>query len=36
MNQGNGAPTEQRDITAAEIEEGKFIESMLKDIQDVK
>ena len=35
MNQGNGAPTEQRDLTAAEIEEGKFIEAILVDTEDV-
>ena len=35
MNQGNGAPTEQRALTAAEKEEGKFIESILVDTEDV-
>ncbi|TDE05712.1 KPN_02809 family neutral zinc metallopeptidase [Flavobacterium sandaracinum] len=35
MNQGNSAPTEQRDLTAAEIEEGKFIEAILVDTEDV-
>ncbi|MDI5950548.1 KPN_02809 family neutral zinc metallopeptidase [Flavobacterium yafengii] len=35
MNQGNGAPTEQRALTAQEIEEGKFIESILVDNEDV-
>ncbi|MES2577288.1 MAG: neutral zinc metallopeptidase [Bacteroidota bacterium] len=35
MNQGNGAPTEQRDLTATEIEEGKFIEAILVDTEDV-
>lgn len=35
MNGGNGAPTEQRDLTAAEIEEGKFIEAILVDTEDV-
>ncbi|MDI5888169.1 KPN_02809 family neutral zinc metallopeptidase [Flavobacterium yafengii] len=35
MNQGKSAPTEQRALTAAEIEEGKFIESILVDTEDV-
>ncbi|SFF32373.1 KPN_02809 family neutral zinc metallopeptidase [Flavobacterium xueshanense] len=35
MNQGNGAPTEQRALTATEKEEGKFIESILVDTEDV-
>jgi hypothetical protein len=35
INQGNGAPTEQRDLTAAEIEEGKFIKTILADNEDV-
>jgi predicted metalloprotease len=35
MNQGNSAPTEQRALTAAEIAEGKFIESILVDTEDV-
>ncbi|WP_426092686.1 KPN_02809 family neutral zinc metallopeptidase [Flavobacterium sp. DSR3-2] len=35
MHQGNSAPTEQRDLTAAEIEEGKFIEAILVDTEDV-
>ncbi|RYJ52405.1 metalloprotease [Flavobacterium petrolei] len=35
MNQGNSAPTEQRDLTATEIEEGKFIEAILVDTEDV-
>ncbi|PIF62412.1 neutral zinc metallopeptidase [Flavobacterium sp. 11] len=35
MNQGNGAPTEQRALTAGEIEEGKFIEAILVDTEDV-
>ena len=34
MNQGGGS-TEQRDLTAAEIEEGKFINSILVDNEDV-
>ena len=35
MNQGQGAPTEQRELTAKEKEEGKFIESILVDTEDV-
>lgn len=35
MTQGNSAPTEQRALTAAEIEEGKFIEAILVDTEDV-
>jgi len=35
MNQGNGAPTEQRDLTEQEIKEGKFINSILVDNEDV-
>jgi predicted metalloprotease len=35
MNQGQGAPTEQRALTATEIEEGKFIEAILVDTEDV-
>jgi predicted metalloprotease len=35
MNQGNSAPTEQRALTATEIEEGKFIEAILVDTEDV-
>lgn len=35
INGGNGAPTEQRDLTAAEIEESKFIEAILVDTEDV-
>ena len=36
QTQGNqGAPTEQRDLTAKEIEEGKFIEAILVDTEDV-
>lgn len=34
MNQGGGS-TEQRDLTAAEIDEGKFINSILVDNEDV-
>jgi hypothetical protein len=35
MNQENSIPAEQRDLTAAEIEEGKFINSILVDNEDV-
>ncbi|MDI6033552.1 neutral zinc metallopeptidase [Flavobacterium sp. LB2P84] len=35
MNQGQSTPTEQRALTAQEIEEGKFIESILVDNEDV-
>ena len=35
MNQGNGAPTEQRPLTVKEIEEGKFIKTILADTEDV-
>ncbi|CAM4128593.1 neutral zinc metallopeptidase [Flavobacterium weaverense] len=36
QTQGNqGAPTEQRDLTAKEKEEGKFIEAILVDTEDV-
>ncbi|MFV8336950.1 neutral zinc metallopeptidase [Flavobacterium sp. RSP29] len=35
MNQGQSGPTEQRDLTAQEIEEGKFINSILVDNEDV-
>ncbi|SHM29699.1 KPN_02809 family neutral zinc metallopeptidase [Flavobacterium xinjiangense] len=35
MNQGQSAPTEQRALTATEIEEGKFIEAILVDTEDV-
>ena len=35
MNQGNGAPTEQRALTADEVAEGKFIEAILVDTEDV-
>ena len=35
MNQGQSAPTEQRALTAQEIEEGKFIEAILVDTEDV-
>lgn len=35
MNQGQGAPTEQRALTAEEIEEGKFVKTILADNEDV-
>jgi predicted metalloprotease len=35
MNQGQGAPTEQRALTANEIEEGKFINAIMVDNEDV-
>ena len=35
MNQGNSAPTEQRALTADEVAEGKFIEAILVDTEDV-
>ncbi|SHG17418.1 hypothetical protein SAMN05444372_10348 [Flavobacterium micromati] len=35
INQGNSAPTEQRILSTAEIEEGKFIEAILVDTEDV-
>ncbi|MFV8362397.1 neutral zinc metallopeptidase [Flavobacterium sp. ZT3P35] len=35
FNQGQSAPTEQRDLTAAEIEEGKFIKTLLADNEDI-
>ena len=35
MGQGNGAPTEQRALTANEVAEGKFIEAILVDTEDV-
>jgi hypothetical protein len=35
INQGNSAPTEQRILSADEIEEGKFIEAILVDTEDV-
>ena len=34
-NQGQSTPTEQRDLTAEEIAEGKFIEAILVDTEDV-
>jgi predicted metalloprotease len=35
INGGNGASTEQRDLTATEIEESKFIEAIVVDTEDV-
>jgi predicted metalloprotease len=35
FNQGQSAPTEQRDLTAKEIEEQKFVETILADNEDV-
>ena len=35
MNQGNGTPTEQRELTALEKEEGQFINAILVDTEDV-
>jgi predicted metalloprotease len=35
MNQGQSTPTEQRALTATEIEEGKFINAILVDNEDV-
>jgi predicted metalloprotease len=35
MNQGQSAPTEKRALTAEEIEEGKFVEAVLVDSEDV-
>lgn len=35
FNQGQSAPTEQRALTAEEIAEGKFIEAILVDTEDV-
>ena len=35
MTQGQGAPTEKRALTADEIAEGKFIEAILVDTEDV-
>ena len=35
MNQRNSTPTEQRALTSTEIEEGKFIEAILVDTEDV-
>jgi predicted metalloprotease len=35
FNQGQSAPTEQRDLTDKEIEEQKFVETILADNEDV-
>ena len=35
MNQGQSAPTEQRDLTAKEIEERDFVNAVLVDNEDV-
>ena len=35
LNQGNSAPTEERALTATEIEEGQFIQAILVDTEDV-
>ena len=35
MNQGQNAPTEQRELTAKEKEEGQFINAILVDTEDV-
>ena len=35
MNQGQSAPTEQRDLTAKELEEQAFINAILVDTEDV-
>ncbi|MEZ7515889.1 KPN_02809 family neutral zinc metallopeptidase [Flavobacterium frigidarium] len=35
MNQGQSAPTEQRDLTAEEIEEGEFIDAIISNNEDV-
>ncbi|EIA08766.1 neutral zinc metallopeptidase [Flavobacterium frigoris] len=35
MNQGQSAPTEQRDLTTQELEEQAFIETILADNEDV-
>lgn len=35
MNQGQSAPTEQRDLTAKEIEEGEFIDAIISNNEDV-
>jgi predicted metalloprotease len=35
MGQGQGAPTEQRALTSEEIEEGKFIKTIVADNEDV-
>ncbi|WP_413998629.1 neutral zinc metallopeptidase [Flavobacterium sp. W1B] len=35
MNQGQGAPTEQRDLTTKELEEQAFVKTLLADNEDV-
>ena len=35
MNQGQSAPTEQRDLTAKEIEEGELIDALISNNEDV-
>ncbi|WP_339920423.1 neutral zinc metallopeptidase [uncultured Flavobacterium sp.] len=35
MNQGQSTPTEQRDLTAKELEEQAFVETLLADNEDV-
>jgi hypothetical protein len=35
MNQGQSAPTEERDLTAKELEEQAFVETLLADNEDV-
>ncbi|MDG1870446.1 MAG: zinc metallopeptidase [Flavobacterium sp.] len=35
MNQGQSAPTEQRDLTAKEIEEGEIIDALISNNEDV-
>ncbi|PRZ21698.1 KPN_02809 family neutral zinc metallopeptidase [Flavobacterium granuli] len=35
INQGQGAPTEQRDLTAKELEEQDFVNALLVDNEDV-
>jgi len=35
INQGQGAPTEKRALTAQEIEEGKFVKTIVADTEDV-
>ena len=35
MNHGQSAPTEQRDLTAKEIEDGEFIDALISNNEDV-
>lgn len=35
MNQGQSAPTEQRDLNAKEIEDGEFIDALISNNEDV-